>query len=243
MSKEEKYIQNKRKIVGKAINRYEQISANDRVLVAFSGGKDSLVLLETLADRRKYLPVNYELMACHIKVKSISYEIDHDYVQDFCQRLGVPFYYEEVVADDIIDSKKSTCFLCSWHRRKALFKKCSELNCNRLAFGHHMDDAIETLLMNMVYNGNISSMPPKLSMFEGEFDIIRPLILLSEKEIKKYVKIRKFTEQNKECQFSDKSKRDDMKKTIKDFERHWKRARKNLWRSMYNIYEDFLPKE
>ena len=243
MSKEKKYIQNIRKIVGKAINRYGQIAANDKILVAFSGGKDSLVLLETLADRRKYLPIDYEIMACHIKVKDISYEIDHEYVQTFCDRLKVPFYIEEVIADDIINSSKSVCFLCSWHRRKSLFKKCSELNCNKLAFGHHMDDAIETLLMNMVYNGNISSMPPKLSMFEDEFDIIRPLILLSEKEIQKYTKIREFIVQKKECEYSDKSKRDDMKKTIKDFERHWKRARKNLWRSMYNIHKDFLPKE
>ncbi|MCP4136303.1 MAG: tRNA 2-thiocytidine(32) synthetase TtcA [bacterium] len=231
-----------RKIVGKAINKYNLIEAGDRVAIALSGGKDSLVLLETLAERRKYIPIDYDLLAVHIDITSVPYAVDRDFLTAFCDGLGVPFYFEKIEAH-IIDpeNEQSTCFLCSRKRRNELFKFCNTHNCNKLAFGHHMDDAIETLLMNMTFQGSISTMPPELSLFNGDLRIIRPLILLAEKEVKRYMDIRGLPLPKKECPYSDTTKRHAMKGIVSELEGFYQGARKNIYKAMSNVQSDYLP--
>ena len=127
------------KKVGKAIREYSLIEDGDRILVGLSGGKDSMILLEALADRKKHFPIDFEIFAIHIAASSIGYRMDTDYLADFCDRLNVPLYHEEIHVDLSVDSKKTPCFICSWNRRKRIFEKSKELNCNKVAFGHHKD--------------------------------------------------------------------------------------------------------
>ena len=147
------------KKVGKAIFEHNMIEEGSRVLVGLSGGKDSLILLEALADRRKHFPFDFSLYAIHVSASQIGYKMDTGYLDEFCKSIGVPLFLEEIEVDLEIDPKKSPCFICSWNRRKRIFEKSKELECNKVALGHHKDDAIQTLLLNMIYHGSYSSLP------------------------------------------------------------------------------------
>lgn len=242
LTKQEKlFLQNTRKRVGKAIHKYELLKENDAVLIAVSGGKDSMFLLESLALAKKHIPFNFTLKAVHIKVIDAEYEIDNKYLENLCNELEVPLTYYEIAIGNLTESKKSPCFICSWKRRHALFEAVEKLNCNKLALGHHMDDAIETLLLNMTYHGNISSMPPELQMFKGKFKIIRPLLMVEEQNISKYVNIRQFPDEIALCPFEEKGNRYEMKKVVEHLAQLNKTARINLFRSMTKIDYEYLP--
>jgi len=237
----EQYFLRIEKTVGRAVNRYSLIEENDRVAVALSGGKDSLVMLETVAGRRKRLPVTYEVMAVHVHVKNIGYETDLEFINRFCNGLDVRLHVIETEAELDKDKNKSVCFKCSWLRRKELFDFVRNRKCNKLAFGHHMDDAIETLLMNMISNSSISSMPPSLSMFSGEFDLIRPLILLGENEIIEYAALKGFPRQMKICPHGNDTRRAEAKKLLVQMEKVERNARRNIYSAMSNIHCGYLP--
>lgn len=237
----EQYFLQIEKSVGRAINTYSLIKENDRVAVALSGGKDSLVMLETVANRRKRLPITYDVTAVHVHVKNIGYETDLNFLNRFCDELSVPLHIIETEADLERDKEKSICFICSWLRRKVLFDFVKREKCSRLAFGHHRDDAIETLIMNMISSSSISSMPPLLSMFGGEFDLIRPLILLGEDEIVEYAKLRNYPPQVKKCPHGDDTRRADAKRLIVEMEKIDKNARQNIYSAMSNIHSEYLP--
>jgi len=237
----EQYFLRIEKSVGRAINTYSLIKENDRVAVALSGGKDSLVLLETVSNRRRRLPVTYDVMAVHVHVKNIGYETDLNFLKSFCDKLNVPLHIIEAEADLERKNNKSVCFICSWLRRKLLFDFVKETKCSKLAFGHHRDDAIETLLMNMISNSSISSMPPLLSMFSGEFELIRPLILLGEDEIIKYAGLKNYPPQVKVCPHGDDTGRAHAKKILIEMEKADKNARHNIYSSMSNIHCEYLP--
>jgi tRNA(Ile)-lysidine synthase TilS/MesJ len=239
--KDLRYIDKIEKSVGRAINRYSLIAGGDRVAVALSGGKDSLVLLETLARRRRRLPVSYELFAVHVFIKNIGYESDVNFMREFCASLNVPFHLIEMEADLTIDESKSKCFVCSWHRRKALFNFAEEMNCRELALGHHLDDAIETLMMNMMYNGITSSLPPSLSMFSGKLQAIRPLILLEKNEIDKYAEIRRFPSEVKRCPYGEDTSRIKAHEMIQQMTSGSSAIKKSIFRSMSNIHREYLP--
>jgi tRNA(Ile)-lysidine synthase TilS/MesJ len=238
--KDNKYFLEIEKSVGKAINDYSLIKDNDRVIVALSGGKDSLVMLDTISNRRKRLPIKYDILAVHVHIKNIGYKIDFEFIKDFCRQHNVPLNILE--AEAILgDDKTTPCFICSRLRRKLLFDFVKEAGCNKLAFGHHRDDAVETLLMNMMFNSSISSIPPALSMFGGEFDIIRPLILLGEDEIKKYAELKKFPLELKICPYSEDTHRFTTKVILDEMEKINDKARKNIYASMSNIHSEYLP--
>ena len=234
------YIRRIQKTVGRAINRYGLVGAHDRVAVGLSGGKDSIVLLETLALRRKWIPIDYEIHAIHICVRDITPAFDEKYYRRLCSDLNVDLHIRTIEIDLTRDPRKSACFICSWHRRKELFRVVKDNACTRLALGHHMDDALETLFLNMAFNGSISSIPPRLSMFDGEFDIIRPLILLNEGEIIRYARLRGFTVEETKCPHAQQNRRTEVKRIIGDIARLDRKAKRNIFASMSNIHGDHL---
>jgi tRNA(Ile)-lysidine synthetase-like protein len=240
---EKKEIQQIYSKVGKAIQKYDLVDDGDRILVGVSGGKDSMTLLASLASRRKFCKEKYEIFAVHINVENIPYEIDQDYIADFCKNEGIEFIVENITVDFARAGEKSHCFFCSWHRRKKLFELTKTLNCNKLALGHHLDDAIETLLINMCYHGSISSMPAKLKMFDGRIDLIRPLILLTNQEIKIFASQMGFAAQKEVCPYEDKTKRAQAGEIINEMEKRFKPARKNIFNSMQKIFIEYLPQE
>ena len=228
--------------VGKAINEFKLIEEGDRVLVGISGGKDSMILLEALASRKKHLPFDFELFAIHVAAGNIGYKMDTAYLEDFCKDLQVPLYLEEIEVDLTVDSSKTPCFICSWNRRKTIFHKSKELNCNKVALGHHKDDAIQTMLMNLIYHGSISSLPQKLQMFDGRIHLIRPLLMIPENELAYYANMKSFKRHEKSCPYDNSTRRDTIKNLIKDLDKLNKNSRKNIFRSMDNIFPDYLPR-
>ncbi len=241
--RDSRYLLQVQKNVGRAINHYGLIAAGDRIAVGLSGGKDSIVLLEALAVRRRWIPIHYDIHAVHINVKNITRDLDLDYYEKFCGDLDITFHHRTIEIDLNRDPNKTVCFVCAWHRRKELFSIVKELHCGRLALGHHMDDALETLFLNMTFNSSISSMPPKLSMFGGEFDIIRPLILLKEKEVERYARIRKFPVEKSQCPYGNTTRRADMKRLIGELSKMNGKAKNNIYKSMSNIHGEYLPPE
>lgn len=227
--------------VGKTIFDYRLIDDKDRVLVGLSGGKDSMILLETLADRKKHLPVSFELFAIHVTATNVGYKTDTDYLTDFCKELKVKLYLEEIEVD-LTQEEKPACFICSWERRKKIFAKSKELHCNKIALGHHNDDAIQTMIMNMIYHGSYSSLPQKLEMFNGRVNLIRPLLMISEKELICYAELRGFKEHEKSCPYEDLTRRNDVKNLLESIDKLNKDARKNLFRAMDRIHMDYLPR-
>lgn len=226
---------------GKAIHDYALIENGDKVLVGVSGGKDSLALLEVLALRGRDPKYNYTVVAAHIAVENVSYEVDSTYIGEFCERLGVKCLFRTIHAEVRADSGKPACFVCSWNRRKALFEIAKENGCNKLALGHHRDDAVESLLMSMMFNGTMASMPPKLSMFNGTFTLIRPFIYLSDRETRQYAAYRSFRKQKKSCPHERATNREAVRKMLNGMEETFPHIRSTIFTSMQNIREEYLP--
>ncbi len=225
----------------KGVVKYNLIDDNDKILVALSGGKDSLALLELLALRSRILKPRFSVVAVHVSMVNIPYKSDLEYLKEYAESFGVPFIHIETSFDPFTDNRKSPCFLCSWNRRKALFTVAKEQSCNKIALGHHMDDILETLLMNLAFQGAFSSMPPKLVMKKFDMTIIRPMCLVHEADLQKMAEIRGFRRQMKHCPYETQSNRAEMKQVLKNLEALNPDARYSLWGSMTNIQEELLP--
>ena len=137
---------------------------------------------------------------------------------------------------------KDPCFLCSWYRRKVLFDTAQELGCNKIALGHHKDDIVETLLMNLIYQGAFATMPPLLQMEKMPLQVIRPLCLLEEKDLRRYAELREYPRQTKLCPFEKASSRAEVKDLLAALERLNPNVRDSMWGAMENVKTDYLPK-
>ena len=225
----------------KTAAEYELIAEGDRILIAVSGGKDSLALLELMAARARVLKPRFTIVAAHVVMTNIPYQTDVDYLMDFARGLGVEMHIVEASFDATGDTRKSPCFLCSWNRRKALFTVAKEEGCNKIALGHHMDDILETLLMNITFQGAFSTMPPRLVMKKFDMTIIRPMCLVHESDLEEMASMRGFRKQIKNCPYETQSNRTDMKGVLKQLEALNPEARYSLWGSMTNVQEELLP--
>ncbi|MBQ4032708.1 MAG: tRNA 2-thiocytidine(32) synthetase TtcA, partial [Paludibacteraceae bacterium] len=143
-------------------------------------------------------------------------------------------------AVDTID--KNPCYLCARMRRGYLYSKAKELGCNKIALGHHQDDIIETLLMNLTFQGAFSTMPPLLKMKKMDFSIIRPLCLIKESDLQQLAEIRGFKKQIKNCPYEEQSNRADMKRVLSELEALNPHARYSIWGAMSNVQPEYLPK-
>jgi len=229
--------------VGKAVHQYNLITEGDKIVVGLSGGKDSLSLLDILAGRMKYSDVSFQVTAVHVDIVSIPYEVDRVYLKNFCESREIPFQFVQTELSDDEYISKDTCFVCSWNRRKILFEKIRDAGYRKLALGHHKNDVVETLLMNMVFQGSISSMPAKLDLFGHETEIIRPLITLSEDELAEYASRKGFSTEIRKCPFEDRSKRREIREIIGIMKKMNPEAVNNMFASMSNIQKKYLPSD
>jgi tRNA 2-thiocytidine biosynthesis protein TtcA len=185
------------KHVGKAIMDYKMLSEGDKIAVAVSGGKDSLTLLNILQERKRFVPIKYELLAVHI---DMGYPCQHPKIlAEYFKKLGVEYHIEKI---DILKGKSRkdiSCFWCSWNRRKALFQVVDRFGCTKLALGHHKDDIIETTLLNLFFQGEISTMCPRQELFKGKIVIIRPLAYVEEDLIRRFAKTLDFPHHKCAC--------------------------------------------
>lgn len=230
------------KLVIKCIRRYGLIADGDKILIGISGGKDSLALTELLANRAKIFAPKFSVVAVHIVMENIGYQSDIEYLKEFCNSCGVEFHVLTTSFDLSSDRRKSPCFLCSWYRRKAMFDFAKEMGCNKIALGHHRDDIIATFIMNMAFQGSISTMPPLLKMDKFDMEIIRPLSLIAEEDILQLSQYSGYVLQPKSCPYEKESFRSDVEGVIKSLEKLNPQVKANIWGAMENIQSDYLPK-
>lgn len=244
--KELAFIAKLRKRVVKAICKYNLIEEGDRVVIAVSGGKDSLVLLDLLGQIKAISKINFDLIAVHINVANVDYQIDYEYVNSICSKFKIQFIAPTIHVEFDPEKhgktkKKNNCFVCSWHRRKKLFDICKEYKCNKMALGHHMDDIVQTLLMNMCFNAAVKTMIPNLSMFDGSFNIIRPLALVTEDLIIQYKEIVDFKSLKRECPYEEQSNRIGVRSVIEELKKLNPNAINNIYASMGSVVNEYLP--
>jgi tRNA 2-thiocytidine biosynthesis protein TtcA len=226
------------KKVGKAIWDYKMLTEGDKVLVAVSGGKDSLSLVKILKERTKFVPINYEIIACFVDM-GFSW-VNKNILTSYLELESIPYIIVRPPDAWKGEEEPFGCFWCSWNRRKALFDIAHELRCTKIAFAHHMDDIIETVLLNLFFQGEIGTMQPYQEMFEGELALIRPLAYVEEHEIIKLSKILNLPVISSECPHSNTSKRHLLKGIIKELKQHNKNVKKNIFRSLQRIREEYL---
>lgn len=240
-TEEERLMRSIDKRFSKGVVQYGLIEEGDKILVGLSGGKDSLALIELLGRRSRIYKPRFSVVAVHVVMRNIPYQADLEYLKDFAAAYDIPLIVYETSFDPTTDTRKSPCFLCSWNRRKALFTVAKEQGCNKIALGHHMDDMLETLLMNITFQGAFSSMPPKLVMRKFDMTIIRPMCLVHESDLIALSRLHNYQKQQKNCPYESQSSRSDMKGILRQLEALNPEARYSLWGSMTNIQTELLP--
>ena len=183
-----------RGLVGKAIADYRMIEEGDRVMVCLSGGKDSYTLLDLLLSLQRSAPVNFSLVAVNLDQKQPDFPAH--VLPDYLRSLGVDFHVIEQdtysVVKRLIPEGRTMCSLCSRMRRGALYKWAAANGITRIALGHHRDDIVETLFLNLFFGGHLKAMAPKFKSEDGRHVVIRPLAYVAEREIERYARARAF---------------------------------------------------
>ena len=227
--------------IGQAMHRYDMLADGDRVLIAVSGGVDSLVLVWLLNFWRRKAPINYEILAVYIdngfdsqmgkKVEEQLQEIDVPY-----QIERTDFWEKAAVAEE----GKSICYHCARLRRNRLFAIAEQENFNKMAFGHHKDDIIETFFINLLYAGNISTMIPNQKLFNGKLHLIRPMAFLEKEEIIHIADTLAIRPVKNPCPQDEDSKRQEARKIAASLSALHPNAKSNIFAALANIREEYL---
>ena len=242
----QKFIRLQKKLrrqTGKAITDYHMIEDGDRIMVCLSGGKDSYTLLDVLLQLQPIAPVNFELVAVNLDQKQPGFP-EH-VLPNFLDSLGVEYHIVEQDTYNIVKEKlgpgKTMCSLCSRLRRGILYNTAQKLNADKIALGHHMDDLVETLFLNMFHGSRLKTMPPKLVSDDQRNIVIRPLVYCREKDIAKYAKRCDFPIISCNlCGSQSNLERIRIKNMIAEWDKESSDRVANIFRSMQNISSSHL---
>jgi tRNA 2-thiocytidine biosynthesis protein TtcA len=227
-----------RGLVGKAIEDYAMITEGDRVMVCLSGGKDSYTLLDMLLSLQRAAPVNFSLIAVNLDQKQPDFPAH--VLPDYLRSLGVDYHVIEQdtysVVKRLIPEGRTMCSLCSRMRRGALYRYASENGITRIALGHHRDDIVETLFLNLFFGGKLKAMAPKLRSEDGSHVVIRPLAYVSEREIERYACAREFPIiPCNLCGSQENLQRAAIKKMLTDWERDYPGRTESMLTALRNV--------
>lgn len=232
-----------RSLAGKAIEDFRMIEAGDKVMVCLSGGKDSYTLLDILLSLQRSAPVDFELVAVNLDQKQPGFP-EH-VLPDYLTALGVPFHIIEQdtysVVKRVIPEGKTMCGLCSRLRRGALYRYAAENGVTKIALGHHRDDIVETLFLNMFFGGKLKAMPPKLHSEDGRHIVIRPLAYVPEGDIERYARAREFPLiPCSLCGSQQNMQRVEIKKMLREWERQYPGRTESIFSSLRNVVPSHL---
>ncbi|SFD46939.1 tRNA 2-thiocytidine biosynthesis TtcA family protein [Clostridium uliginosum] len=222
-----------------AINDFDLIKDGDKIAVGLSGGKDSVTLLHLLNSYKKFSPQSFDLIAITLNPGGV----DNSPLHILCKDLEVPFYeiqtnIKEIVFD--LRKEENPCSLCANLRRGALNNNAEKLGCNKVALGHHKDDALETLMLSICYEGRINCFSPKTFMHKNTITLIRPMVYIEEHSIKSVAKKYNYPIIKNPCPADGKTKRQDMKELIKELDGKIPGFKKNLFGSLNNSNQLFI---
>jgi len=231
------------RLVGQAIGDFGMIEDGDKVMVCVSGGKDSYAMLDLLMKLRERAPINFEIVAVNLDQKQPNFPAET--LPNYLKSLGIQFHIEEQdtysIVKRVIPEGKTTCGLCSRLRRGILYRVADELGASKIALGHHRDDILETLMLNMFYAGKLKAMPPKLRSDDGKHIVIRPLAYVPEKLLERYAADMNFPIIPCDlCGSQPNLQRQVMKEMLRDWEKKYPGRVENLFRSMHHIVPSHL---
>jgi tRNA 2-thiocytidine biosynthesis protein TtcA len=231
------------RLVGQAIGDFKMVEDGDKVMVCVSGGKDSYALLDILINLRQRAPVRFDLVAVNLDQKQPGFPAH--VLPDYLGSLGVPFHIETQdtysIVKRLVPEGKTMCSLCSRLRRGILYRVASELGCTKVALGHHRDDMVQTLFMNMFFGGRMKGMPPKLVSDDGNHVVIRPLAYVAEADLERWAVHRGFPIiPCTLCGSQDNLQRVQMKQMLRDWEKRFPGRIDNLFSAMGKITPSHL---
>lgn len=227
-----------RRETGRAIADFEMIEDGDTVMVCLSGGKDSYTLLDILTSLQRSAPVEFKLVAVNLDQKQPGFP-EH-VLPDYLKKLGVPYHILErdtySIVQEMVPEGKTTCGICSRLRRGTLYAFADQIGATKIALGHHRDDILETLFLNMFHGGKLKAMPPKLLSDSGTNILIRPLAYCREADIEQYAAAREFPIiPCNLCGSQDNLQRQSIKAMLRDWEKQFPGRIENIFRSIQNI--------
>ncbi|MDW9426927.1 tRNA 2-thiocytidine(32) synthetase TtcA, partial [Yersinia enterocolitica] len=245
VNQKEQYDLNKlqkhlRRNVGQAIADFNMIEEGDRVMVCLSGGKDSYTMLDILQNLQKSAPINFTLIAVNLDQKQPGFPVD--ILPAYLDKQGVEYKIVEEntygIVKEIIPEGKTTCSLCSRLRRGILYRTATELGATKIALGHHRDDILQTLFLNMFYGGKLKGMPPKLMSDDGKHVVIRPLAYCREKDIERFAVARAYP--IIPCNLCG-SQPNLQRQVIKDMLRDWDKQYPGRIETMFSAMQNVVP--
>lgn len=229
--------------VGRAIGDFNMIEEGDTIMVCMSGGKDSYTLLEILRTLQKRAPINFRLIAMNLDQKQPGFP-EH-ILPDYFKSIGIEYHIETQDTYSIVKEKipegKTTCSLCSRLRRGIIYRVAGELGANKIALGHHRDDMIETLFLNIFFGGKLKAMPPKLVTDKGDHVVIRPLAYCAEKDIASFARTLKFPIiPCNLCGAQENLQRQNIKEMLTAWERQYPGRSQSIFTAMQNVKPSHL---
>ncbi len=219
--------------VRRAVDDYKMIEDGDKIAVGISGGKDSLVLLSTLASLRRFYPKKFDIVGITIDMGFP--ESDFGEIDALCGKLSVEYYVVKTdIAKIIFDVRKESnpCSLCAKMRRGALHAKAKELGCNKVALGHHYDDAVETFMLNLFFEGRLGCFSPVSYLSNRDITLIRPMIYAQEKDVEYFIRKSPLPVIKSLCPEDHATERENMKKMLSDLERENKGLKHRIFHAM-----------
>lgn len=228
-------------LLRQCIQRYDMIQPGDKIAVGLSGGKDSLCLLMGLAALKRFYPAPFELHAIHVDVGAGMSTENIRRMADFCEKQGVPFHHVKTQIYQIVfeeRKEKNPCALCAKMRKGALNQTALDLGCTKIAYAHHKDDFIETLMMNLLLEGRCECFPPVTQLDKTGLQVLRPMLLIDERDVIGFTRKYELPVVANPCPADGKTRREDVKQFIRESRRQFPNIRESLFSAVTGLFEE-----